>query len=79
MAAKRRPPKDKKTGLPKVYLSGAKNKAAKAREIKRTAALYKAGKNIDIAAVSKSRTKQGGKTNSKNTKRRRKGRAKKKG
>ena len=60
MAAKRRPPKDKKTGLPKAYLAGAKNKAAKAREIKRTAALYKAGKNIDIAAVSKSRTEQGG-------------------
>lgn len=79
MAAKRRPPKDKKTGLPKVYLSGAKDKAAKAREIKRTAALYKAGKNIDIAAVSKSRTEQGGKTKSKTTKRRRKGNAKKKG
>ena len=79
MAAKRRPPKDKKTGLPKVYLSGANNKAAKAREIKRTAALYKAGKNIDIAAVSKSRTEQGGKTKSKTTKRRRKGNAKKKG
>jgi hypothetical protein len=79
MAAKRRPPKDKKTGLPKAYLSGAKNKAAKAREIKRTAALYKAGKNIDIAAVSKSRAEQGDKTKSKTTKRRRKGRAKKKG
>jgi hypothetical protein len=32
MAAKRRPPKDKKTGLPKAYLSGAKNKAAKAKK-----------------------------------------------
>ena len=79
MAAKRRPPKDKKTGLPKAYLAGAKNKAAKASEIKRTAALYRARKNIDIAAVSKSRTEQGGKTKSKTTKRRRKGNAKKKG
>ena len=79
MAAKRRPPKDKKTGLPKAYLSGAKNKAAKAREIKRTAALYKAGKNIDIAAVSKSRTEQGGKTKSKTTKRRNKKVFKRKG
>jgi hypothetical protein len=33
----RRVPKDKKTGLPKKYLSGAKNKSAKAAEIKRTA------------------------------------------
>ena len=79
MAAKRRPPKDKKTGLPKAYLSGAKNKAAKAREIKRTAALYRAGKNIDIAAVSKSRTEQGGKTKGKTTKRRNKKSSKRKG
>ena len=33
--------KDKKTGIAKKYLSGAKNKAAKAAEIKRTAAAYK--------------------------------------
>jgi hypothetical protein len=79
MTAKRRPPKDKKTGLPKAYLSGAKNKAAKAREIKRTAALYRAGKNIDIAAVSKSRTEQGGKTKSKTAKRRNKKGSKRKG
>ena len=54
----RRVPKDKKTGVPKKYLSGAKNKAAKAAEIKRTAEAYKRGEKIDIKAVSKSRTKQ---------------------
>ena len=50
--------KDKKTGVPKKYLSGAKNKAAKAAEIKRTAEAYKRGEFIDIKAISKSRTKQ---------------------
>ena len=50
--------KDKKTGVAKKYLSGAKNKAAKAAEIKRTSAAYKRGEFIDIQAVSKSRTKQ---------------------
>lgn len=54
----RRVPKDKKTGVPKKYLSGAKNKAAKAAEIKRTAEAYRKGEYIDIKAVSKSRTKQ---------------------
>ena len=68
----RRVPKDKTTGLPKMYLSG------KAREIKRTAAAYKAGEFIDIKAVSASRTKQGG-TKSKTTKRRNKKNAKRKG
>ena len=53
-----RVPKDKKTGVPKKYLSGAKNKAAKAAEIKRTAEAYRKGEFIDIKAVSKSRTKQ---------------------
>ena len=57
----RRVPKDKETGLPKKYLSGAKNKSAKAREIKRTAEAYKRGEYIDIKAVSQSRTEQGGK------------------
>ena len=33
--------KDKKTGVAKKYLSGAKNKSAKAAEIKRTAEAYK--------------------------------------
>ena len=54
----RRVPKDKKTGVPKKYLSGSKNKSAKAAEIKRTAEAYKKGEYIDIKAVSKSRTKQ---------------------
>ena len=54
----KRVPKDKKTGVPKKYLSGAKNKASKAAEIKRTAEAYRKGEFIDIKAVSKSRTKQ---------------------
>ena len=40
--------KDKKTGVPKKYLSGAKNKGAKAAEIKRTAEAYRKGEFIDI-------------------------------
>ena len=52
--------KDKKTGVAKKYLSGAKNKSAKAAEIKRTAEAYKKGQFIDIKAVSKSRTQQDG-------------------
>ena len=52
--------KVKKTGVAKKYLSGAKNKSAKAAEIKRTAEAYKRGEFIDIKAVSKSRTKQDG-------------------
>ena len=54
----RRVSKDKKTGVPKKYLSGAKNKGAKAAEIKRTAEAYRKGEFININAVSKSRTKQ---------------------
>ena len=54
----RRVPKDKKTGIPKKYLSGSKNKSAKAAEIKRTDEAYRKGEYIDIKAVSKSRTKQ---------------------
>ena len=54
----RKVPKDKKTGIAKKYLSGARNKAAKAAEIKRTAALYKKGAFIDIKAVQKSRVNQ---------------------
>ena len=54
----RRVPKDKKTGVPKKYLSGAKNKGAKAAEIKRTAEAYRKGEYIDIKAVSKSRVAQ---------------------
>ena len=56
----RRVPKDKKTGIAKKYLSGSRNRAAKAAEIKRTSELYKKGAYIDIKAVSKSRTKQDG-------------------
>ena len=51
--------KDKKTGVAKKYLSGAKNKASKAREIKSTAKRYKAGLPIDVKKISKSRTAQG--------------------
>ena len=54
----KRVPKDKKTGVPKKYLSGAKNKGAKAAEIKRTAEAYRKGEYIDIKAVSKSRVAQ---------------------
>ncbi len=54
----RRVPKDKKTGIAKKYLSGSRNPAAKAAEIKRTAKLYKAGAFIDIKAVQKSRVAQ---------------------
>ena len=58
MAKLRRVPKDKKTGIAKKYLSGSKNPAAKAAEIKRTAKLYKSGAYIDIKAVQKSRVAQ---------------------
>ena len=54
----RRVPKDKKTGVPKKYLSGSKNRAAKAAEIKRTAEAYRKGEYIDIKAVQKSRVAQ---------------------
>tara|TARA_R100000654_G_scaffold12280_2_gene26768 strand:- start:3863 stop:4114 length:252 start_codon:yes stop_codon:yes gene_type:complete len=54
----RKVPKDKKTNIPKAYLRGSKNKSAKAAEIKRTAALYKAGAYIDVKAVQKSRVEQ---------------------
>ena len=54
----RKVPKDKKTGVAKVYLSGARNKSAKAAEIKRTAEAYRKGEYIDIKAVQKSRVAQ---------------------
>ena len=50
--------KDKKTGLPSKYLAGAKNKAAKAKEIKDTAEKYRKGQYIDIKAISKLRSQQ---------------------
>ena len=69
----RKVPKDKKTGIAKKYLSGSRNKAAKAAEIKRTAALYKKGAFIDIKAVQKSRVAQDvTKSKKKTTKRRNK-------
>jgi len=68
----RRVARDKKTGVPKKYLSGSKNRAAKAAEIKKTAELYKKGLFIDIKAVQKSRVEQNvKKTKSKTTKRKR--------
>ena len=69
----RRVPKDKKTGVPKKYLSGSMNKLAKAAEIKRTAEAYRKGEYIDIKAISKSRTKQNvASKKNKTTKRKRK-------
>lgn len=50
--------KDPKTKVAQKYLSGSKNRAAKAAEIKRTAAKYKRGEDIDVAAVSRSRSAQ---------------------
>ena len=64
--------KDKKPGVAKKYLSGAKNKSAKAAEIKRTAEAYKRGEFIDKRAVSKSRTKQDGSKKKTTVRRRRK-------
>lgn len=48
-------PKDKGTGVPKKYLSGAKNRSAKAQEIMDTAERYRKGLPIDVKKVSKSR------------------------
>ncbi len=71
MPRKRKVPKDKKTGIPTAYLQGTRNKATKAAEIKRTAALYKAGKYIDIKAVQQSRVNQDVTKKSKKTTKRR--------
>ena len=71
MPKKRKVPKDKKTGIPTAYLKGTRNKATKAAEIKRTAALYKAGKYIDIKAVQQSRIIQDVTKKSKKTTKRR--------
>ena len=54
----RRVKKDKKTGVPSKYLAGAKNKAAKEKEIKDTAEKYRKGQYIDIKAISKLRSQQ---------------------
>ena len=54
-----------KSGVPKKYLSGAKNKSAKEKEILETKRRYKAGLSIDVRKVSKSRAKQAKKKTSK--------------
>ena len=58
MAKRRKPPKDKKTGLPKKYLSGLKGakRTRRASLIKRVSNLYKAGKRIPRALL-KARTR----------------------
>jgi len=66
-------PKDKRTGVPKKYLKDAKNKSAKAAEIKRTARAYKQGRPINVAAVSRSRAAQN--VNTQASKRKNKGRS----
>ena len=70
MPKQRKVPKDKKTGVPKKYLSGAKNKSAKAAEIKRTAEAYRKGEYIDIKATQKSRVAQDGRKTKKKTSKR---------
>ena len=54
----RRVRRDKKTGVPSKYLTGARNRSAKAKEIKETAEKYKRGEYIDIKAINKSRSAQ---------------------
>jgi|TARA_R100000353_G_scaffold9101_1_gene10469 hypothetical protein len=70
MPKQRKVPKDKKTGVPKKYLSGAKNRSAKAAEIKRTAEAYRKGEYIDIKAIQKSRVAQDGRKTKKKTSKR---------
>ena len=74
----RRVRRDKKTNVPSKYLTGAKNRAAKAKEIKETAEKYKRGEYIDIKAINKSRSAQD-ETKKKATKRKNKSSTKKKG
>ena len=74
----RRVKRDKKTNVPSKYLTGAKNKAAKAKEIKETAEKYKRCEYIDIKAINKSRSAQD-ETKKKATKRKNKRNTKKKG
>lgn len=54
----RKVPKDKKTKIPKKYLSGLKGakRSRRASLIKRVASLYKAGKRIPLSLL-KARTK----------------------
>ncbi len=44
MAKFKKVPKDKKSGVPKKYISGSKNPDARRREILNTRRLYRAGK-----------------------------------
>ena len=48
MAKRRRVPKDKRTGIPKKYLSGLKGskRSKRASLLKRMSKLYKSGKRI---------------------------------
>ncbi len=69
-----------KKGTPKKYLSGAKNPAAKEKEIRETAEKYKRGEYINIKEVSRSRANQAKtKTKSQTPKRKNKSRTQKKG
>ena len=53
MAKKRKVPKDKKTKIPKKYLSGLKGakRNARANLLKQISALYKAGAKIPMALL----------------------------
>tara|TARA_Y100001937_G_scaffold106630_1_gene148498 strand:- start:228 stop:416 length:189 start_codon:yes stop_codon:yes gene_type:complete len=51
-------PKDKKSGLPKKYVAGAKSPSSQASEIQETRRRYKMGLPIDIKKVSKRRVSQ---------------------
>ena len=53
MAKKRKVPKDKKTKIPKKYLSGLKGakRNARATLLKQISALYKAGAKIPMALL----------------------------
>lgn len=66
----RRVKRDKKTGEPLKYVQGSRNPSAKAAEMKKTRKAYKEGRNINVAAVSRSRAAQNVK---KTTKRKNKG------
>ena len=54
----RRVKRDKKTGEPLKYVQGTRNPSAKAAEMKRTRKAYKEGRNINVAAISRSRAAQ---------------------
>lgn len=70
MKKRRGPPKDKKTRIPKKYLSGTKGKrrAELASAIKKIAKLYKEGKTVPRSLIKK-RVALGKKSGSKKKKR----------